>query len=70
MTLMILNRLVEAVKDFETTIELDPEYSKSWYNLGMANQRQGESEKACENIQHAFDLGLKIARSYLDANCV
>lgn len=69
LVLMILNRLNEAISDFKSAILIDPNYSKSWYNLGMANQRQGESEKACENVQHAYDLGLKIAGSYIDANC-
>ncbi|TAL26427.1 MAG: tetratricopeptide repeat protein, partial [Nitrospirae bacterium] len=51
----------EAVKDFDKTIEINPQYATAFYNRGLAYALSGYTEKSIDDFQKACDLNLKVA---------
>ncbi len=54
----------EAVAQFQTTLEIEPEFPKAHFNLGLARARQGRPEEAILQYREAlrFDPGYVRAR--------
>jgi protein O-mannosyl-transferase len=54
----------EAIKEFETAIQLAPTFAKPYYNLGVAYYKTGDNKKATENLKTAIRLDPKSAETY------
>jgi len=54
----------EAIKNFESAIELAPTFTKTYYNLGIALYEAGDYVKAVENLKTSISLDPKSGESY------
>jgi tetratricopeptide (TPR) repeat protein len=54
----------DAMKEFETTIQLAPTFAKPYYNLGVAYYKTGDNNDAIENLKTAIRLDPKSAETY------
>ncbi len=45
-----------AIRFFEKTIEIEPEYVEAHYNLGLSKERAGQVGEAIEHFRHALEL--------------
>jgi len=52
-----LGKIPQAIERYLLAVELDPEYSEAWNNLGILQAQTGELQGACD----AFRRGLSIA---------
>ncbi len=59
----------EAVTWYEKAIALQENYAQSWVNIGVAYYYLKKFDKACESMRKASDYGLKMADSFIAANC-
>jgi len=46
-------------------LEIDPDYSKGWLNLGAARLGLGDLDRSAEALRHAVDLDRGLARAHL-----
>jgi len=53
----------QAIKDYDESIKLNPNYAKPLNNRGVAYQKEGKYDRAIED----FDAAIKIDPNYLDA---
>jgi len=54
----------EAIKEFETTIQLAPTFAKPYYNLGITFYRLGDYKNATENLKTSIKFDPKSAESH------
>lgn len=59
----------EAVKWYRKALDKDGQYAQSWVNLGVSYYYLKQFDKACEAMKNGSKYGLKMADSYLAANC-
>lgn len=52
-------QLEEAIREFQTTLNLAPDSAETYYNLGIAFIRQGNLEQGLNHLKHAKTLSLK-----------
>ena len=53
---MKIERLQDALADFEKAIELDPDYADAWMNRGGVYYMMGQSDKAITELDRAAEL--------------
>ncbi|HCU34011.1 MAG TPA: hypothetical protein DGT21_00790 [Armatimonadetes bacterium] len=53
---MRMDRLQDALADFNKAIELDPEYADAWMNRGGVYYMMGQSDKAITELDRAAEL--------------
>ena len=67
------NEMMEYTVDHELAhyiaIELNLEYDRPYFNLGLICQKQGKVKEACEAWQKALELGFKEAEDKLKEFC-
>jgi tetratricopeptide (TPR) repeat protein len=51
-----LNRLEEALQDYQKAIELSPPYWEVWFNIGQCHLRMNQLEEAIKAYSRALDL--------------
>ncbi len=49
----------EAIADFDSAIDMQPNYAAAFFNRGRAHQAMGEAALAQTDIQRAYNLGFK-----------
>ncbi|NOY96681.1 MAG: tetratricopeptide repeat protein, partial [Chlorobi bacterium] len=59
-----MKNYIEAVKDYETCLELNGEYSNAYYNLGIIFLEQGKAEKAICMFDKSLSSNPKDVLSY------
>lgn len=59
----------ESITWYNKAIEIEPGYAQSWVNIGVAYYYLNKFDKACESMKKASSLGLKMADSFIAANC-
>lgn len=60
-------RYKEAIEELQKIIELRPDYSYAYYNLGIAYQNLDQIDKAYENFKKALELDIKAGNQKLIA---
>ncbi|MFN7601012.1 MAG: tetratricopeptide repeat protein, partial [Bacteroidota bacterium] len=63
------NSYALAIKDFDESINLNPEHHSSYHNRGIARYKVGLKELACEDWCQALLKGSPNSASHLDRNC-
>ena len=61
---MKLDRLDEALADFDRVIDLDPAYSKAYHLRGLVHERIGDHRAALNDISKAIDLDPDYGAAY------
>ena len=59
----------EAVEWYEKALAKQENYAQSWVNIGVAYYYLKKYDKACESMKKASNYGLKMADSFIAANC-
>jgi len=59
----------EAVEWYNKALKIQEDYAQSWVNIGVAYYYQKKYDKACEAMKNASKFGLKMADSFIAANC-
>ena len=54
----------KAISFYEKAIELDPDYTMAYYNLGIAYRKQGNTTKAIESYKKAIELKPDYTKAY------
>lgn len=58
-----------SLKAFDTSLSLQSDYATALLNRAISREETGDGNGACADYQKAADLGLEIARKYLDREC-
>ncbi len=64
---MKLHREEEAIRWFEELLAHDPDYTGSYYHLGKALEKAGNTEKALAVYQKGIETALKLKDSHAAA---
>jgi tetratricopeptide (TPR) repeat protein len=56
-----------AIHDFDMATEIDPKFAEAYYSRGIAYQREGQYEKAWEDVHEAHSLGYEVDQGFLKA---
>ena len=67
---MELDDLETAIEDYTQAARLNPNNSKTFYNLGVIHSRLGNKEKALEDYTQAIQLERDFAQAYLNRGIV
>lgn len=59
----------EAVEWYNKALLQQEDYAQSWVNIGVAYYYLHQFDKACESMKKASGYGLKMADSFIAANC-
>ncbi len=59
----------EAITWYNKAIAKQADYAQSWVNIGVAYYYLKKYDKACEAMKNASKYGLKMADSFIAANC-
>ena len=59
----------EAIEWYNKALKKQEDYAQSWVNIGVAYYYLKKYDKACESMKNASRYGLKMADSYIAANC-
>lgn len=59
----------EAIKALDKAISLDADYSTAYLNRAIAREEAGDGKGACADYRKAAELGLDVAKKYLDREC-
>lgn len=59
----------EAIKWYNRALAVNPEYAQSWVNIGVSYYYLKKFDKACEAMKNGSKFGIKMADSYIAANC-
>lgn len=59
----------ESLKAFDKSLAIQPDYATALLNRAISREEAGDGIGACKDYQMAADLGLEIARKYLDREC-
>jgi len=63
------NNYKGAIEDCKTAIQIDPYYANSFFIMGIAYYKLGETSKACENWSKAGQYGIDDAYEQISKNC-
>lgn len=69
MVYMLLQDEDKAMANFNQALDLDPGYSKAWFNKGILFQQQEEKDKACECFNKAYNLGFLFSMQFIEETC-
>lgn len=58
-----------AIVDYQEALKLDNKYKQAWFNKAVAHYKMGEIQQACKDAGKAYDLGLEVAKQFIDRNC-
>ena len=58
-----------ALLDFNSAIELKPDYTYALLNRGICAMKKGRKDEACSDWGKAFELGFSLAKEYMDRYC-
>lgn len=61
--------LEASLKAFDTSLGLQADYATALLNRAISREEAGDGIGACADYKKAADLGLEIARKYLDREC-
>ena len=59
----------EAIKDYDRTIELNPDYGPAYLNRGTIKFDHDDVDGACYDWRKAFNLGIEIANELIRQYC-
>jgi tetratricopeptide (TPR) repeat protein len=59
-----LDRLGEALDDFNRAIELDSKYARAYHLRGLVSERQGDDSSAIEDFTRAIELNPEYGAAY------
>lgn len=59
----------ESIKALDKAITLDPAYATAYLNRAISREEAGDGNGACQDYRKASDLGLEVAKKYLDREC-
>jgi len=59
----------EAIEWYNKALKIQETYAQSWVNIGVAYYELKKYDKACESMKNASKFGLKMADSFIAANC-
>lgn len=63
----VLGRTNEAIQDFNKALQLKPDLTEVYYNLGITYINTNQKELACSNLKIAVDAGFELAaKPYAD----
>ena len=51
-----LEKVDEAIKSYDTALEIDPENAETWFNKGMTLKKKGMINEATQCIEKCIDL--------------
>jgi tetratricopeptide (TPR) repeat protein len=51
-----LEKVDEAIKSYDTALEIDPENAEAWFNKGMTLKKMGMINEATQCIEKCIDL--------------
>jgi tetratricopeptide (TPR) repeat protein len=54
----------QAIKDYDESIRVDPNYAKPFNNRGVARQKKGEYDRALEDFDAAIDIDPNYANAF------
>ncbi|MHB8773168.1 MAG: tetratricopeptide repeat protein [Syntrophales bacterium] len=57
-------RFADAIREFQTALDLKPDQAQPHYNLGMAYQKQGRLDDAIKEYQTALDLDPNLVKPH------
>jgi Flp pilus assembly protein TadD len=57
-------RVLEAIRHYERSLELDPRYSQAHFNLGVAHGDLGRSDEAIRSYRRALESNPELARAH------
>lgn len=57
----VLGRTNEAIQDFNKALQLKPDLTEVYYNLGITYVNTNQKELACSNLKIAVDAGFELA---------
>ena len=66
---LMLDKLELAIADNQKAMELDPEYNRPYFNLGLIEEKQGNMQAACEAWKKAVELGFEEAQEKVEEFC-
>lgn len=61
---MKLNKMDEAIADFNKAIDMDPEYSKAYHLRGLVHEKTGDNEGALRDFIKAIELNPDYGAAY------
>jgi tetratricopeptide (TPR) repeat protein len=64
-----LDKLKDAIKDFDKAIELKNDFAIAYYNRGVAKLQSDDKNNACKDWQKAKKLGLNLADELINKYC-
>jgi len=67
--LAIRDKMQAAIQDYDKALALDSTYAQALLNKGVAQYHLGQYDGACQNMQQAYQLGLKMALPFLEQEC-
>ena len=65
----LVNDLPGAIYDYDQAISLNKEFPEAWYNRGLINIYLNETEKGCQDLSKAGELGLHEAYYAISNYC-
>ena len=60
---------VVAIRDYDSALDLDPDYDEPWLYRGIGKFRLGDPEGACADWHRALELGHELAQGLIDDMC-
>ncbi|MEM9672088.1 MAG: tetratricopeptide repeat protein [Bacteroidota bacterium] len=67
--LAIRDQMQKAIQNYDAALALDSTYAQALLNKGVAKYHLGQYDAACQNMQRAYQLGLKMALPFLEQEC-
>jgi tetratricopeptide (TPR) repeat protein len=64
-----MKRFDEAIGDYTQAIQLDRNYSKAYYNRGLAYFNLNNMQKACEDFKISLNMGYEAAGKAVTEYC-
>jgi tetratricopeptide (TPR) repeat protein len=68
-SLLSIKKYQEAVDNFSSSIQLNPDFGQAYFNRGYAKQFVNDMDGACKDWTTAAAKGYKSANSYLKQFC-
>ena len=59
-----MNRLEEALDDFNRAIGIDPDYARAFHLRGLVAEKQGADARALEDFSRAIDIDPEYGAAY------
>jgi tetratricopeptide (TPR) repeat protein len=69
-TMMMSERMAEAITHYQRVRELDPQYPDVWLNLGFAHRQLGQMDEAEQNYLRAIEVNPNDYRPYSELTIV